>query len=219
VGGIGKEATAGSGFEVRKTTDSRNGYKNVQAPVVLPIGASKNHIAPVENSGEQINVPVAEQGFRVRRNTQQTKGFNMQTNMNRIHDPAKARAYFEQKLAFTTGPVEFDRWIKTGEDNLVLVDVREAEDFSKGHIPGAINIPKENWDSPEGLSKDKTNVVYCYSQQCHLAANACVRFAAAGYPVMELEGGFGAWKKHELDIEEESAPRFKSSTQPLGSRR
>jgi len=143
----------------------------------------------------------------------------MQTTMYRVHDPAKARAYFEQKLAFTTGPVELDRWIKTGENNLVIVDVRAAEDFAKGHIPGAVSIPKDKWENPQGLGKDKTNVVYCYSQQCHLAANGCAQFAARGYPVMELEGGFETWKEHQFDIEEESANRFKSSTQPLGSRR
>ena len=143
----------------------------------------------------------------------------MQTTMHRIHDPERARAFFEDKLAFTTGPVELEKWIKTGEDNLVVVDVREAEDFAKGHIPGAINLPKEKWGNPEGLSREKTNVVYCYSQQCHLAANACAQFAAAGYPVMELEGGFDVWKKHELDIEEESAHRFKSSAQSMGSSR
>jgi rhodanese-related sulfurtransferase len=143
----------------------------------------------------------------------------MQATMYRVHDPARARAYFEQKLAFTTGPVELDRWIKTGEDNLVVIDVRAAEDFAKGHIPGAVNIPKDKWENPQGLAKDKTNVVYCYSQQCHLAANGCVQFAARGYPVMELEGGFETWKEHQFDIEEESANRFKSSSQPLGSRR
>ncbi len=144
----------------------------------------------------------------------------MQTTMNRIHSPAAARRYFEEKLAFTTGPVELDRWIKTGEDNLVVVDVRAEEDFAKGHIPGAINIPKGQWDRPQGLSKDKTNVVYCYSQECHLAANACVQFASREFPVMELEGGFEGWKEHQLDIEEESAPRYKTSGagQPAGKR-
>jgi rhodanese-related sulfurtransferase len=102
----------------------------------------------------------------------------MQTSMTRIHDPAKAKAYFEDKLAFTTGPVELDRWIKSGEDNLVVVDVRAAQDFAKGHIPGAINLPKDKWDSLQGLNRDKTNVVYCYTQQCHLAANACLHFAS-----------------------------------------
>jgi rhodanese-related sulfurtransferase len=133
--------------------------------------------------------------------------------MNRIHDPARAKAYFEDKLAFTTGPVELEKWIKAGEDNLVVVDVRDSADFAKGHIPGAINLPKEKWDNPRELSTNKTNVVYCYSQQCHLAANACVRFASQGYPVMEMEGGFDAWRKMELDIEEEPAHRYKTGSE------
>jgi len=142
----------------------------------------------------------------------------MQTSTTRIHDPARARAYFEEKLAFTTGPVELDRWIKASEDNLVVVDVRAAQDFAKGHIPGAINLPRETWEGLQGLSRDKTNVVYCYSQQCHLAANACLHFAARGYPVMELEGGFDAWQENELEIEEESPSRFKTSGERLASR-
>ena len=142
----------------------------------------------------------------------------MQTTTTRIHDPAKARAYFEEKLAFTTGPVELDRWIKTGQDNLVIVDVRAAEDFAKGHIPGAINLPKEQWDNPQGLGRDKTNVVYCYTQQCHLAANAGVRFATKGYPVMELEGGFEVWKENELEVEEESTNRMKGSAERVAGR-
>src|SRR5690349_9727309 len=114
----------------------------------------------------------------------------MQMTMNQIHSPAEAKRYFEAKLAFTIGPVELERWISAGENNLVIVDVRAAEDFAKGHIPGAINLPKGKWDSPTSLRQDKTNVVYCYTQQCHLAASACVNFTGQGYPVMELEGGF-----------------------------
>ncbi len=137
----------------------------------------------------------------------------MQAMLSRIHDPARARAYFEDKLAFTTGPVELDRWIKARENNLVVVDVREPQDFEKGHLPEAINLPKARWDNPQGLRKDKTNVVYCYTQQCHLATNACARFASQGYPVMEMEGGFEAWKEHDLDIEEEPTSRLKKNDQ------
>jgi rhodanese-related sulfurtransferase len=68
-------------------------------------------------------------------------------------------------------------------------------------VPGAINLPKGSWDKPEGLRKDAMNVVYCYTQQCHLAANACVRFASQGYPVMEMDGGFEAWQENELETE------------------
>jgi rhodanese-related sulfurtransferase len=142
----------------------------------------------------------------------------MQASIHRLHSPSSARRYFEDKLAFTTGPVELDRWIKAGEDTLVVVDVRAEEDYVKGHIPGAINLPKERWHDPQGLNKNKTNVVYCYTQQCHLAANACVQFASMDYPVMELEGGFAVWKEHEFDIEEEPAHRYKGSAQRVTSR-
>ena len=111
----------------------------------------------------------------------------------------KAKEYFEAKMAFTTGPVELERMTKQGQVN--VVDVRAAEDYAQGHIPGAVNLPKDKWHTLEGLRKDKTNVIYCYSQVCHLAAAAAREFASKGYPVMELEGGFRSWKEHEMDIE------------------
>jgi rhodanese-related sulfurtransferase len=116
------------------------------------------------------------------------------------NDPAKAKEYFEAKMAFTTGPVELERMMKQGE-NIQVVDVRAAEDYAQGHIPGAVSLPKDQWPTLKGLRKDKTNVVYCYSQVCHLAATAALEFAGKGYPVMELEGGWRTWKDGEFDIE------------------
>jgi rhodanese-related sulfurtransferase len=127
------------------------------------------------------------------------KGKQMQI-IPKNQDTARARAFFEQKVAFTTGPVELSHAIE-GHENIAIVDVREAEDYAKAHVPGAINLPKGSWDKPEGLRKDAMNVVYCYTQQCHLAANACVRFASQGYPVMEMDGGFEAWQENELETE------------------
>jgi len=117
-----------------------------------------------------------------------------------VSDPQKAKEYFEAKVTFTTGPVELERMMKQGE-NINIVDVRAAEDFAEGHIPGAVNLPKDRWSTLEGLRKYKTNVLYCYSQVCHLAATAAVEFASKGYPVMEMDGGFRAWKEHDMEIE------------------
>lgn len=116
-----------------------------------------------------------------------------------VHDPAKAKQYFENKMAFTTGPVELERMIQAGSVN--VVDVRAAEDYAEGHIPGAINLPKDQWQTQKGLRKDKTNVLYCYSIVCHLAATAAVEFAGQGYPVMELDGGWKWWKEEGFEIE------------------
>jgi rhodanese-related sulfurtransferase len=136
----------------------------------------------------------------------------METSMTQVIDPTRAKAFFEQKVAFTTGPVELDQLLKNDPNHVTVIDVREAEDFAKGHIPGAINVPKADWDSATELSKDKANVVYCYSQVCHLGAKACVAFASGGFPVMELEGGFEGWKEHDMQIEHHTASRLNKVT-------
>ncbi|HTL67316.1 MAG TPA: rhodanese-like domain-containing protein [Lacunisphaera sp.] len=119
-------------------------------------------------------------------------------------DAAKAREYFTNKMDFTTGPVELNRAIQNGE--VVVIDVRAAEDYRKGHVPGAISLPHDRWDNPSGLRKDKVNVLYCYSQVCHLAATAAIKFTARGFPVKELEGGFEGWKDQGLPVERPAAP-------------
>jgi len=130
----------------------------------------------------------------------------MTTEFTRL-DPAKAREYFAAKMQFTTGPIELDRLIGQ-KAHVNVVDVRAAEDYAKGHVPGAINLPKDKWSTYEGLSRDKANVLYCYSQTCHLAAQGALTFAEKGYPVMEMEGGFNAWKAADLKIETGHAARM-----------
>ncbi len=123
------------------------------------------------------------------------------TAVLKIPNATKAKKYFQDKMAFTTGPVELERWVKQGQP-VNVVDVRAAEDYAESHIPGAVNLPKDQWDNPKSLKatlhKDKINVLYCYSHVCHLAATM---FASKGYPVMELEGGWRWWKNDGFDIE------------------
>jgi rhodanese-related sulfurtransferase len=120
---------------------------------------------------------------------------NMPTN-----DPAKAKAFFEQKLAFTLGPIEI-RYLWEEQQAFNFVDVRDAEDYREAHALGAISLPEAHWEGCGGLSKDRMNVLYGYSGVCSLAARAAVRFAEKGFPVMEMDGGFEAWEDHELEIE------------------
>jgi len=132
------------------------------------------------------------------------------------NDPEKARQYFADKMAFSTGPVEVSNNLKQGT-TLTLIDVREEEDYHKGHVPGALNLPFKRWSSCEGLRKDALNVIYCYTQACHLGAMAALEFASKGYPVMEMDGGFETWKENDLEIQSEvkSSRKLSSEREPI----
>ena len=121
------------------------------------------------------------------------------------YDFAAAKAYFTQKMNATTGWHELSGMLERKED-IVVVDVRYPGDFRKSRIPGAVNLPKGKWHEPKGLAKDKLNVLYCYNQQCHLAAEAALELVSRGYPVAEMEGGFATWEANGMPVEAPKQP-------------
>jgi 3-mercaptopyruvate sulfurtransferase SseA len=109
-----------------------------------------------------------------------------------INDPAKAKEYFEARIAFTTGPVELERMMKNNEVN--VVDVRAAEDYAEGHIPGAINLPKDQWQTLRGLRKDKMHERTVLSSRC----NGGSRLSCHG-----IDGGWRWWQDDDFLIQKE----------------
>ena len=76
----------------------------------------------------------------------------------------------------------------------VIISVRSAEDYTKGHIPGAINIPLKDIAKPENLKKlnpDKQIVVYCYTGRTGSQATAILN--ALGYDATNLLWGISGW--------------------------
>ena len=121
------------------------------------------------------------------------------------YDLARAREHFQAKVDFTTGTHEVLGLIERQLAGVVIVDVRLPSDYRAGHIPGAINLPKGRWENANGLSKDKLHVLYCYSQTCHLAAEAAVELLKQGYRVQEMEGGYATWTAAGYPVEEEAS--------------
>jgi rhodanese-related sulfurtransferase len=127
------------------------------------------------------------------------------TDFFKANKPEEAADFFRKKLIFTLGPMDIG-YMHSGriKTDAVIVDVRAEKDYREAHIPGAINLPESRWETTEGLSllsKDKLNIIYCYTQTCHLAARAAFFFAGKGYPVSEMEGGFEAYKDYKLKVE------------------
>ena len=75
-----------------------------------------------------------------------------------------------------------------------LIDVRDAELYSEGHIPGAMNIElsSENFvDMIQTLDKENPVAVYCRGGG--QSAEAAQKLHEAGFEVVELQGGFLTW--------------------------
>jgi rhodanese-related sulfurtransferase len=74
-----------------------------------------------------------------------------------------------------------------------LVDVREPDEFAKGHIPGARNLPLSQLRQRyRELSREEPVTLYCgVGQRAYFAA----RFLAQhGYRAANLSGGFTTYK-------------------------
>jgi rhodanese-related sulfurtransferase len=79
--------------------------------------------------------------------------------------------------------------------DVVLVDVRPAEEFSAGHIDGARSIPFEELERRLAeLPPDREVVAYCRGPFCAYAHHAVRRLHAAGREARRLEEGRPEWR-------------------------
>jgi sulfur-carrier protein adenylyltransferase/sulfurtransferase len=98
-------------------------------------------------------------------------------------------------------PAELQSRLEAGEQ-VVVIDVREPDEFAKGKIPGAYTIPRGVLEMQvDGrLPLDTTVVLYCGAGA--RSALACKSLAEMGYDNVEnLEGGWGAWVRLGLPVE------------------
>jgi len=88
------------------------------------------------------------------------------------------------------------------DSNVVVLDVRTAEEFGEGHLEGALNIDQAQSDFIEKakgtLAIEKTIAVYCRSGR--RSASAAGRLAAEGYKAVNLKGGILAWKEAQMPV-------------------
>ncbi|KRB97686.1 sulfurtransferase [Hydrogenophaga sp. Root209] len=82
-----------------------------------------------------------------------------------------------------------DDWKK-----FVLIDARDAGQFAKGHIPGAINMDwRQVLAKRESIPKDKPVLIYCNTGS--LSAQAGFALRVAGWDNLRiLQGGMEEWK-------------------------
>jgi rhodanese-related sulfurtransferase/predicted transcriptional regulator len=95
--------------------------------------------------------------------------------------------------------------LETGD--LLVIDVRPAEEHAAGHLPGAISVPPEDIDRLlDELPTDLEIVAYCRGPYCVYADDAIRTLTARGRPARRLREGIPEWRRIGGPVEA-GAPR------------
>jgi rhodanese-related sulfurtransferase len=102
-----------------------------------------------------------------------------------------------------------------GRDDVVIVDIRDVRELHReGKIPGSFHAPRgmlEFWVDPASpyfkpvFAEDKTFVIHCASGWRSLLATEVLQRMGLK-PVLNMKGGFGAWKEAGGSIERDERP-------------
>lgn len=132
--------------------------------------------------------------------------------------PDLAKAHFVAKLEKETDPSDVYFDLQNGETGFTVVDVRPAEAFAEGHIPGAISMPRRKitTETTAEWPKDKPVVVYCYSPACNAATKAAVKLTELGFSVKEMIGGIEYWKEEGYPVQKEGEPKVSLNAPVVG---
>jgi rhodanese-related sulfurtransferase len=112
-------------------------------------------------------------------------------------------AYYATKLAAETDASDAYAAQQRGE-RVVIVDVRSDEAWAQGRVAGAVHMHYSEIAAraPQEVAKDAPVIVYCWSPGCNAGAKGASEFAALGYDVKEMIGGFEYWVREGYPVED-----------------
>lgn len=115
------------------------------------------------------------------------------------------RAYFDEPGALEAVPAaELIRRVRNNE--VTVLDVRPAEEYRAGHLPGAVSIPVgELKVRLKELPPDREIVAYCRGPYCVMAVDAVALLRKRGFTAHRLEQGVADWRARGGRVEREGA--------------
>lgn len=85
---------------------------------------------------------------------------------------------------------------------VTLLDVRPAEEYAAGHLPGALNVPIEKLESYlQKLPRRKEVVAYCRGPYCLMSFEAVEKLRKRGFKAKRLQDGYPEWRAAGLPVE------------------
>ncbi len=84
---------------------------------------------------------------------------------------------------------------RLADPNTMVIDVRSADSYAEGHLPGAVSLPLEELrDRLDELPHDVEIVAYCGGPYCVVSPRAVRLLREHGRRARPLEGGFTGWR-------------------------
>ena len=87
----------------------------------------------------------------------------------------------------------------------IIIDARGEGEFAEGHLPGALNIPTDNfydYDVDGLVPIDASVIVYCRSVTCDLSDRLAQELRLMGYQnVVVYRGGWDEWSEAGFPLE------------------
>ncbi len=85
-----------------------------------------------------------------------------------------------------------------------LIDIRDADEFAREHIPGAVSLPLSRVEQADvKLEAGRTAVFHCKSGM-RTEANCAKLAARVDGDALILDGGLDAWKKSGLPVKDDA---------------
>jgi rhodanese-related sulfurtransferase/DNA-binding transcriptional ArsR family regulator len=85
---------------------------------------------------------------------------------------------------------------------VVVLDVRPAEEYAAGHLPGAVNIPIHQLQKRlKELPRRKEVIAYCRGPYCLMSYDAVSLLRRRGIRARRLEKGLPEWRAAGLPVE------------------
>lgn len=111
------------------------------------------------------------------------------------------RSYFDDRDSMeAVSRAELVQRMKLGL--VTLLDVRPADEFALGHLPGAINLQLDELKRRLArLDKSREIIAYCRGPYCVLSYEAVALLRARGFKVRRLEDGLPEWRAAGLPVE------------------
>jgi len=112
-----------------------------------------------------------------------------------------AKLFFEERTSLEE--ISAEELLKRLEnEEVTLIDVRPKEEYSSGHIAGAISVTlKEIKEENIKLPKKKDIIAYCRGPYCVLAAEAAKFLSSKGYTVRILKIDVNKWRSLGYPVE------------------